>query len=661
MCGICGVFHYARAGAAVDEGVLKAMRDTMTHRGPDGEGLWISNDGQVGLGHRRLSIIDLSPAGKQPMTNEDGAIWLTFNGEIYNHQKLRAELEPAGHRYRSRSDSESLIHGYEQWGMGLLDRLEGMFAFAIHDRRSDSMLLVRDRLGVKPLYFALTNGALIFGSEIKAILMHPEIERDVDPASLSHYLTFITTPAPRTLFKGIYKLPPGGWMRVHRGGKIETGRYWDAIRPVPENVAQFSDVQWLTGRVRELLHESVEKRMISDVPFGVLLSGGVDSTTIVSLMSGMMDRPVKTFSIGFKVHEHLNELDYARAVAKEYKTDHHEVLIDEKEMLEFLPDLIIHQDEPISDWVCIPLYFVSKLARQNGCIVVQVGEGSDELFCGYGHYMEYLNRYHRANKYLSKIPKPLRGMALAAIGAEVACGGIGKKLYPDMLRLHQQHFFMGGAALWMDELKERLLVPGALKANEPRVEDSFFDLSGHATLDSHAVVDFYYRRLEQAHGKPDFLDQMTYLELKLRLPELLLMRVDKMTMATSIEAREPFLDHALVELAANIPENVKTRNRQEPKAILKAALRGVIPDSIIDRPKMGFGAPMREWLRGPFGQYARDRLMSGEYRKRGVFNYDFIDWMCKEHQDGRADYSNYIWNLLNFSLWYDHWIARKPA
>lgn len=641
MCGIAGIFNFGQREGAISPEVLCKMRDTMVHRGPDAEGLHISTDRRVGMAFRRLSIIDLSPAGNQPMDNEDGSIWITFNGEIYNHAKLRLELESGGHRYRSRSDTETIIHLYEQSGMEeAVHRFEGMFGIALWDSNREKFYLVRDRIGVKPLYYTVVNGALIYGSEIKAILQHPWVQRDIDSEALYHYLTFVTTPPPLTLFKGIRKVPAGHILEFDSNGRIRERQYWDAIRPRPE--IPLSEAECIEG-IRALLQEAVEKRMISDVPFGVFLSGGIDSSTNVALMARMMHRPVDTFTVAFRQDERYNELEYARQIAREFHTNHHEVFIDEQELIDFLPKLIYHQDEPIADPVCVPLYYVSKLARDNGTIVVQVGEGSDELFFGYRSYMMFLNTYQRAWRHIEKIPISLRRLGYHMALPFMAAMGKGK--FNDFLRRAAagEDLFWGGAIAFFELDKRRLVSPELRRS------------LGAPT--SWTVVRRYLDTFRQARGA-DFLEEMVYLDLKLRLAELLLMRVDKITMATSVEARVPFLDHKLVEFALNIPSGLKVKGNT-PKYILKRAVEGIIPDNIIYRRKQGFGAPINEWLFRSLGDFARQRVLGSRLRERGFLNYDFIEDIFRAHLSGKADHSFQLWNLLNLSLWYDYWIAGK--
>jgi asparagine synthase (glutamine-hydrolysing) len=466
MCGITGIFHL-EGRRPVEEATLTGMRETMLHRGPDGGSSWISPDGQIGLAHRRLSIIDLSDIASQPMCNEDQSVWVTFNGEIYNHRVLRQELVAKGHLFRTdHSDTEVLVHGYEQWGIGgLVKRLDGDYAFAIWDVNHSRLSIARDPIGVKPVYFSFRDDVFLFASEIKAILAHPAVRADIDPAAMYHYLSFLTTPAPMTMFQGIFKLPAGHYVEVSKGGRFHAQRYWDAV---PGQGIDPSDTSRLSERAREdfyvqgirdRLRTAIEKRMMSDVPFGVFLSGGIDSSTNVALMSEFTEAPINTFTVGFKDYQHLNELDHAEAIAKRFSTNHHAVLIDESDMVGYLQDLVHHQDEPIADWVCIPLYFVSKLTRENGVTVVQVGEGSDEQFAGYASYMGYLRLYHRYwtpfRTYLPSIAQK----GIASLFGAAARIKPGLDVYADIVdrATRDREHFWSGATVFLETIKHRLL------------------------------------------------------------------------------------------------------------------------------------------------------------------------------------------------------------
>jgi len=649
MCGICGIFNYAGTSFEITEDLIIEMRDTMIHRGPDDAGVYVSNDRRLGLGFRRLSIIDLSPAGHQPMCNEDGTIWITLNGEIYNYQELREELKGRGHRFKSRTDTEVVIHLYEEHGKDLVHKLRGMFAFAVWDNRKRQLLLARDRMGIKPLYYTLhpstvsgatsghSDGQLIFASEIKAILKHPSISREIDKEAFYHYLTFVTTPAPMTMFQGINKLPPGYLMTVDDKGHVKQEQYWDVSESMAAlpgsrgNPLRLPSEEYYAERIRELLRDSIKARMMSHVPFGVFLSGGVDSSTNVALMSELMDRPVETFSVGFKHESEANEFQYARKVATLFNTNHHEVIIDDRDFLEFFQRLAYYQDEPLADPVCVPLYYVSKLARDNGVIVMQVGEGSDELFSGYEGYLQTLRRHNAYWKYFKYIPRGLK-----AIGYRLG-GNLVSVIKRDHLRraVFDGELFWGGAiAYW--ELEKNMLLSRELKRQL-------------GELDSYKIIKNIYEKLQ---GKDvDYLRRMIYLELKQRLPELLLMRVDKITMANSVESRVPFLDHRLVEFAMNIPTQFKVRNG-EGKYILKKTVEGILPEEIVYRKKVGFGGSARNMLTPTLKSYTWDLLFSTPAMKE-YFDMDYVKEMFENTE---SDYSSRIWNLLNFGLWYKEWL-----
>lgn len=672
MCGIAGILSRSN-NKPVDSGTLTAMRDTMVHRGPDGGSNWISADRRIGLAHRRLSIVDLSEAASQPMCNEDQSVWIAFNGEIYNHLKLRPWLLQAGHHFStSHSDTEVLLHGYEQWGAkGLLQRISGDFAFAIWDEKQKLLTLARDRVGVKPLYFSLQRGLTLFASEIKAILAHPDMEADVDPAAMYHYLTFLTTPAPMTMFSGIYKLPAGFYVQIGMDGSFHAERYWDAV---PGQGIDASEVSGLTERAREQfyingirmrLEEAVADRMMSDVPFGVFLSGGIDSSTNVALMAKLMDRPVDTFTVGFKDHTHLNELDYANLVAKKFNTNHHEILIDEIDMIGYLENLIHHQDEPIADWVCIPLYFVSKLTKDNGVTVIQVGEGSDEQFCGYASYMGYLELYQRYWKPFRKY-LPLFAQKGIAAGTKYAASYSPRlEVYADIVSraaLGREHFWSGAITFW-DTMKKQLVRDGAFesagKIPNELLSSGLLPIS-YLDADTFNVIRSFLVPFDQKNPGRDVLTRMIYNEFKLRLPELLLMRVDKVTMSESLEARVPFLAHRLVEFTMDIPMEWKVKGNT-PKYLLKKAVEGLIPDEIIYRKKMGFGAPMSQWLKGEFGKKIESALLRSALLDRGFFKREYIAGLCRDHRAERRDNSLYIWTLFNLTAWYEYWVEKKSA
>src|ERR1043165_4519826 len=639
MCGICGVWEYGANVGGVEESQLVQMRDEMTHRGPDDAGALVFDDARGGFGFRRLSIIDLSPAGHQPMHGCDKRNWLVFNGEIYNHAKLRTTLEQRGHKYSSRTDSETILYLYEERDLDFVHDIEGDYAISLWDATKQGLLLVRDRIGVKPLYYFFKNGRFIFASEIKAILKHSAVTPDIDEEALYHYLTFLTTPAPTTLFKDIHKLPAGHMLTLSRKGELEIRQYWDALPPQKDIVR--SDAEHKEEILR-LLRDSIRKRMMSDVPFGVFLSGGVDSSANVALMSEQMSRPVETFTVGFSDAEYLNELEPARRIAKQFGTNHHEVIISEKEMHEFLPRMVFHQDEPIADPVCVPLYYVSKLARDSGTIVVQVGEGSDEIFSGYENYVRHLRIYENFWRHAEALPLSLRRAfsnlsrpALEATGRKRAAIELIRRLGAD------EPLFWGGVVVYDETFKPRVLAPQVRER-----------LNGLSSL---RVVESYLKHIEQERPDAEFLARMTYLELKLRLPELLLMRVDKITMATSVEARVPFLDHHLVEYALSLPRALKVEGASG-KDILKRSLEEILPHDLLYERKRGFGAPVREWFRGGLEGWFDEHLMNSSMRRRELLDYGFVSRMLDEHRRRTKDWGFHLWALLNLSLWYERWI-----
>ncbi len=642
MCGICGIWEYGANEGSIEPALLARMRDEMTHRGPDDSGDLVFDDRRGGFGFRRLSIIDLSAAGHQPMHGcgeIDEQTWLVFNGEIYNHATLRAGLEERGHRYASRTDSETILHLYEERGLDFIHDLEGDYAIALWDARTQQLVLVRDRIGVKPLYFYHRDGRFIFASEIKAILQHPAVTPDIDEQSLYHYLTFLTTPAPATLFRDIQKLPAGHVLVLKRDGTLNIKQYWDALPPTQTPTASDAEHR---AEILRLLRDSIRKRMMSDVPFGVFLSGGVDSSANVALMSELMTRPVETFTVGFSDAEYLNELDSARRIAKQFATNHHEVIISEKEMHDFLPSLVFHQDEPIADPVCVPLYYVSKLARDSGTIVVQVGEGADEIFSGYENYVRHLRIYESFWRHAETLPRALRRAvsnlsrpALEATGRKRAAIELIRRLGAD------EPLFWGGVVVYDETFKPRVL------SRELRQR-----MKGLSSLQA---VEPYLSHIERERPGSDFLARMTYLELKLRLPELLLMRVDKITMATSVEARVPFLDHHLVEYALGLPRSLKVEGTSG-KHILKRALEEILPRDLLYERKRGFGAPVREWFREGLGGWFDGHLMNSTMRRRNLLDYEFVGRMLHEHRNRTKDWGFHLWALLNLSLWYERWI-----
>ena len=636
MCGIVGLLGQG-LDVQVEVSRVEVMRDTMVHRGPDGFGIWASKDRSAVLGHRRLAIVDLTEAGHQPMTNEDGSVWITYNGEIYNSPELRTRLLANGHTFTSHTDTECIVHLYEERGMDCLFEMDGDFAFAIWDARSQELFLARDRLGVKPLYYTWANGKFLFASEIKALLAYPGIEIDIDEQSMYHYLTFLVSPSPSTMFKGIRKLQPGHRAIVTPGGEMKIEQWWDPVATVRNTSSEAENIE----RLRGLLRTSIKMRMLSDVPFGVFLSGGVDSSTNVALMAEQMDRPVDTYSVGFASDQEFNEFHYARDIANRFGTNHHEVVIDWQDLVDFLPSLIYQQDEPLADPVCVPLYYVSKLAKDSGTTVIQVGEGADEIFCGYRSYMAFLRAYRREWKALNAIPgSVLRGVSVP-ITQLLRHLKFGQHAEVVRRAASGEEFFWGGAVVF-SEIDKAMIAP----------------MVAGRCASSASIVDSLYAGIDTIRPEADVLERMTYIELKQRLPELLLMRVDKMTLATSIEARVPFLDHHLVEFALGLSVRQKTR-QGESKYLLKKAVEGIIPDATIYRKKQGFGVPITNWFRGELGDLLRGKIENSGICARGLIDPDEALRLLKRHQNGLEDNGLKLWILLNLILWYDRWIDGK--
>ena len=631
MCGINGAIVLSDGHFRITEQYIARQRDTMTHRGPDGAGVWVASDGKVGLGHRRLSIIDLSTTANQPMCNEDGTLWLVYNGEIYNHAEIRRELERTGHhRWKTdHSDSEVILHAFEEWGVECLHRFRGMFAIGLWDARKRELWLIRDRMGIKPLYYSVHHGRLVFASEIKALLQDPDQKRSVNEEGLYHYLSFLTTPAPETLFEGIKKLPSGCLLRVDGTGKIEEKRWyelWEHVQPV-----DYLDETELCERILSELRTAVQLRKVSDVPVGVFLSGGIDSSTNVALFSEGAKGVVKTFSIGYDSDygSYKNELTYARDVASLFGAEYHELLLNVDDLLSFLPRMVELQDEPLGDPVCVPVYYVSKLARENGVVVCQVGEGADELFLGYPTW-KVKHRLQRA----ADLPVPAWAKR-AGMGALRVAGKGGSHQYEALRRdVLEQPVFWGGADAFTDHEKRELLSPRLRRT-----------LAGVTSWD---VVRPIHDRFVEHAWEPSSLHWMSYVDLNIRLPELLLMRVDKMSMGVSLEGRVPFLDHKFVELVLGIPERVKIRDGQL-KYLLKKSVRGVIPDFVIDRPKQGFGVPVYEWFFQRLGSEARTTL------KTFCAETDFLYWPAVERVFAEKRGAQ-AWYLLNFAMWWNAYI-----
>lgn len=631
MCGIIGGLVFNSGNFQITETYIANMRDTMSHRGPDGSGLWISADNKVGLGHRRLSIIDLSDTAAQPMSSVDNRFWLTFNGEIYNHKDIRAELELLGHHQwkTDHSDTEVILKAFEEWGIDCLHKFRGMFAFALWDDKKKELWLVRDRIGIKPLYYSIHNNRIVFASEIKALLKDPDQKRAVHEDAFFHYLSFLTTPAPQTLFDGIKKLSPGTWLKITSDGNVIENKYWDVLDHT-NPLTNLSEEQ-IADRILEELRTAVKLRKVSDVPVGVFLSGGIDSSTNTALFSEGEGGEVKTFSIGYEgeYKTYQNELHYARKMADLAGAQYHERLLNIDDLLDFLPQMVRLQDEPIADPVCVPVYYVSKLARDNNVIVCQVGEGADELFWGYPTWKIKLNLQRYSNIPGTQVFKRLGLYGLQAMGKQ-------HTLQYEFLRRGAKKLpiFWGGAEAFTDHQKMSLLSP-RLKAK-------------YKNRSSWEAIEPIYQRFQEKAWDKSTLNWMSYIDLNMRLPELLLMRVDKMSMGVSLEGRVPFLDHKFVEMAMSIPAKMKTKDGTL-KYILKKAVRGVIPDELIDRKKQGFGVPVYEWFFDKLGDYTRKTL------REFCDQTDFLDFKAVNSLIDKGQ-GPQVWYLLNFALWWNEYI-----
>ena len=632
MCGIVGTFVYAGSDYRVSESLLVNMRDTMLHRGPDGAGIWLSDNATIGLAHRRLAILDLSSAADQPMRNASGTLRVVFNGEIYNHRELRKELQGLGYGPWStdHSDTEVILFAFEAWGIECIERFVGMFAIGLWDARNEELWLIRDRLGVKPLYYSEYGGRISFASEIKALLADPDRKRTVNEEALFHYLSFLTTPAPDTLFDGINKVPNGTWLRITRKGIQFKHRYWDPLeRRVDLNGLGVEDI---AAGLFERIDDAVRYRMVSDVPVGVFLSGGIDSSTNAALFSREPNAKVRTFSIGYasECESYRDEVPFARKVADKIGAEHYVHYLTLSDLEAFLPEMIKLQDEPIGDPVCVPVYYVSKLARERGVIVCQVGEGADELFCGYPGWLRQL-RVAAWNEF--PVPNLVKQLGMTGLGL---LGGKHGTRFEYLRRgVRGEPIFWGGAEAFTHEAKLGLM--------HPEYQRRF---RGYTSYEALAPI---RARFESLADTRDHLKWMTYLDLNLRLPELLLMRVDKMSMGVSLEARVPFLDAGVVEYAMGIPSEMQACGG-ELKHVLKRAVRGLIPDDVIDRPKQGFGIPMGDWFSGDLVQKARCEI-SEFCESTPYFDTHQVNKLVRDTNSPQP------WYLLNLAMWWKTYVA----
>jgi asparagine synthase (glutamine-hydrolysing) len=626
MCGIAGKFQF-NPSEQVDPRCLTAMTSAVAHRGPDADGFYVGPG--IGLGHRRLSIIDLS-TGDQPIANEDRTIWVVFNGEIYNFVEVRADLVACGHRFRSNSDTEVIVHAYEQWGEQSVERFRGMFAYAIWDEPNRRLVLVRDRLGVKPLHYAVLPSGLVFGSEIKSLLEDPAVSRDWSPEALDAYLALQYVPCPQTIYRSIFKLPPAHLL-VAENGRVAIRRYWDLTFTGdgdPSREEEYLD------RLDALVTESVGLRLMSDVPLGAFLSGGIDSSAVVAAMVETSPGRVVTTSVGF-AEQAFNEIEYARTVARHLGTEQHEKIV-QPHIADLLPKLAWHLDEPFADSSAVPTYYVSQAAREQVTVALS-GDGGDELWAGYArHRVERWELSARhwlgggarvAGRMAQRMPLSVKGMRslrhLALSPAE-ACA-----------RKHAYGLF---------EADARSALYAADFAREVRDADPFVG----------------FRLAYDSCGSRDPLDRALYVDVKTYLVDDIMTKVDRMSMAVSLESREPLLDHKLLEFAAAVPTSLKLKNGRS-KHLLRRLLERRIPKAIVDRPKQGFAAPTGEWLRGPLAPMVDDLLLDGRLHSRGIFDSREVARIWNEHRHGTEDHRHRLWSLMMLELWFRQFIDNTRA
>ena len=638
MCGINGIALSSRSRRRFDVATLRRMRDVLTHRGPDDAGIFVSA-ANVGLGHRRLSIVDVA-SGQQPMTNEDGNLQITYNGEIYNHADFRAPLEARGHVYQSHCDTETILHLYEEHGEKCVEHLRGMFAFAIWDERKRELFIARDRLGVKPLYYAQTfDGSLYFASEIKSLLETGVIKPEINFQVLPDYLANHAPSGEETLFSGIKRLLPGHTL-LWRDGELQIKRYWDVSFQSHENESR-SDSDYIE-EWRELFRESVRLRLMADVPLGMFLSGGIDSSAIAAVMSGMVAEPIKTFSVAFAERE-ANELEYARLVARAFKTDHHEVVVSPEDFFAALPKLVWHEDEPIAHPSSVALYFVSELAARHVKVVL-TGEGSDELLAGYGRYRKTILNLKLGAHY-QKLPTAIRQTISRQVAALPLASRLRQKLQRTFLTVAPdfESIYFDNFAVFPRFMQRDLLTVNASE----RI--------GAGNLDPYAIVG---NLLEQSDAD-SLLNSLLYADTKTYLHELL-MKQDQMSMAASIESRVPFLDHKLVEFSAKLPEHLKLRGATT-KYILRESMKGLLPEAILSRPKMGFPVPVGAWFRGAHASLIDEYVLGERASSRDIFDPAFVRSLVQRHQTGGEDHSERLWALVNFEIWQRQFIDGDQA
>lgn len=632
MCGICGVAMTFPA-EPVPASLIAAMCRTLTHRGPDEEGIFTAST--IGLGARRLSIIDLE-RGHQPLANENETVWVAHNGEVYNFPVLRQELIERGHVFRTRTDTETIVHAYEEWGEAFVLKLRGMFAFALWDGREGKLLLVRDRLGVKPLYYTeLDDGCLVFGSELKALIVHPAVRRSLDPRALDFYLTLEYIPAPLSIFKGIHKLPAGTYL-VYKNGQSKIKKYWD-IAPSPEAFSgeTAKDLPSITDELYERLKESVRLRLISDVPLGAFLSGGIDSSAIVGLMRELGASPLKTFSIGFEEVSY-NELRYARRIAEKFGTEHEEFILEPK-ALELTEKLVRHLDEPFGDFSIFPTYLVSKMARSRVKVILS-GDGGDEIFGGYEHY--------QAQKIATSLAARAIGLPLSPLINRFPPSGQKKGLWNKL-----QRFLLGLEQ--NRELRHLRWMTFLTPSEKAQLYSQELKSELEGIQEVHRLSPF--EEIFAALPAFDPTNGELYLDLKTYLPDDIMVKVDRMSMAASLEAREPLLDHELVEFAFGLPGRFKLKGLKT-KWVFKKTMERLLPHENIYRPKEGFSIPIKHWLRGELKPMMLDYLNERRIQSGGLFRSEVVKKMIEAHLSGRKNFSHQLWALLVFEVWRENYL-----
>lgn len=644
MCGICGKIDFE--GREISESLIHQMTFFLSHRGPDDEGIYINNLSQdvnhhkvsVGLGHRRLSIIDLSKAGHQPMSNEDGTIWLIFNGEIYNFRELRTELEHNGHRMKSKTDCEVIVHLYEEEGMDCVKKLNGMFAFALWDERKKNLILCRDRFGIKPLYYHWNGNSLVFASELKSILSDPDVPKRMNWNALNLYLSFNYVPAPMTMFEEIHKVNPG-CMVIVKNTNLTTQSYWK-IDVAPEQGVKDDNLEAHKAKIFDLLEDSVRKRLIADVPIGVFLSGGIDSSIITGLASRLSDSPINTYSIGYEDVPLFDETHFSREVARFNNTNHQEIILNSREVMNVIPEVLASFDEPFADSSAIPTYIISRETQRFAKVALS-GEGADELFAGYRNYTgEYWYSRYRF------LPRLLRKKVIEPLILSLSDS---REKYPQELIRRVKKFSTGAK----DEFENRFYSWNEIFPRELR-EKIILNSSDIDNIDFDSGRNQVHEKLNLVDS--DKINRMLYVDFVQSLPNDMLTKVDLMSMRNSLEVRVPFLDHRLVQYVFQIPGNLKLRGRKG-KFVLLETFKPILPKMLHNRPKWGFEIPLSKWLKTDLKFLIEENLSQEKIKKQGIFDFETIEKLTRALLSNRSDTSWHLWNLISFQNWYSRWFS----